>query len=108
MGDENSYCTRHLPLLNSSFRPKLFPTSIYDPSASSSLVPTQFDATARPGPGAIHRTPNLKKLERRAAARAGPQETAPMRQNVSPTMLEDDARADRPGPTPGACLARLA
>ncbi|KAA1072247.1 hypothetical protein PGT21_031025 [Puccinia graminis f. sp. tritici] len=80
--------TRHLPLLNPSFRPKLFPTSIYDPSASSSLVPTQFDATARPGPGTIHRTPNLKKLERRAAARAGRQETAQMRQNVSPTMLE--------------------
>ncbi|WAQ86784.1 hypothetical protein PtA15_7A513 [Puccinia triticina] len=80
--------TQHLPLLNPSFRPKLFPTSIYDPSASSSLVPTQFDATARAGPGTIHRTPNLKKLERRAAARAGRQETAQMRQNVSPTMRE--------------------
>ncbi|MBW0556166.1 hypothetical protein O181_095881 [Austropuccinia psidii MF-1] len=38
----------------------LFPTSIYDPSASSSLLPTQFDSTARTGrndPSSVNRTP---------------------------------------------------
>ncbi|KAA1072324.1 hypothetical protein PGT21_032663 [Puccinia graminis f. sp. tritici] len=97
MGDENSFCTRQLPLLNPSFRPKLFPTSIYDPSASSSLVPTQFDATARPGSGTIHRTPNLKKLEATGSGASG----ATGNRADASERESDDARADRPLARPG-------
>ncbi|KAH9811064.1 hypothetical protein DFH28DRAFT_474902 [Melampsora americana] len=68
------YYTHQIPLLNSSFRPKLFPTSIYEPTGSS-LIPTQFDSSARHHPlSSITRTPNLKELDRqqglRDAARA--------------------------------------
>ncbi|PLW16823.1 hypothetical protein PCASD_14997 [Puccinia coronata f. sp. avenae] len=83
--------TRQLSLLNRSFRPKLFPTSIYDPSASSSLMPTQFDATARMSPGKMmDRTPNLKKLDRRKMARDGRENEMQARQNISPTILQLD------------------
>lgn len=77
--------TQHLPLLNASFRPKLFPTSIYHPSSSSSLVPRRFDATAG---SQIARTPNLRKLARRARMRAGLESALQARQNMSPTMRE--------------------
>ncbi|MBW0535896.1 hypothetical protein O181_075611 [Austropuccinia psidii MF-1] len=82
--------TSHLPLLNPSFRPKLFPTSIYDPSASSSLLPTQFDSTARTGRNdlsSVNRTPNLKKLEKRALKRAEKMESK-AKVNLSPTMMK--------------------
>ncbi|KAH9458680.1 hypothetical protein MJO29_005774 [Puccinia striiformis f. sp. tritici] len=83
--------TSQLPLLNPSFRPKLFPTSIYDPSASSSLLPTQFDSTntvSRSKSRAIDRTPNLKKLERKKVAQLDRQITEKARLNLSPTMAQ--------------------
>lgn len=82
--------TQYLPLLNPSFRPKLFPTSIYDPSASSSLLPTQFDSTAKPKHdlfSSVHRTPNLKKLEQRALRKANRVESQ-AKLNLSPTLME--------------------
>lgn len=93
-GTMKSY-TDSMPLLNSSFRPKLFPTSIYEPQASS-LVPTQFNSAARPTRNllsSVTRTPNLKKLERRALKQAERNQQR-AKADLSPTLVSP-ARAKR-------------
>ncbi|EGG03427.1 uncharacterized protein MELLADRAFT_78558 [Melampsora larici-populina 98AG31] len=87
------YYTHQIPLLNSSFRPKLFPTSIYEPTGSS-LIPTQFDSSAKHHPlSSITRTPNLKELDRqqglREAARAAKLST------LSPTLNDNPQKKKR-------------
>ncbi|KAG0146561.1 hypothetical protein CROQUDRAFT_133055 [Cronartium quercuum f. sp. fusiforme G11] len=57
------FYTEQIPLLNPSFRPKLFPTSIYE-TTTSSLDPTSFQSTSH-----SLRTPNLKKLDQQQILR---------------------------------------
>ncbi|KAI8447799.1 hypothetical protein BY996DRAFT_4592458 [Phakopsora pachyrhizi] len=92
---EEHYASQ-LPLLNPSFRPKLFPTSIYDPS-SSSLLPSQFDSKAQSKSNypasSVHRTPNLKRLERIALKEASLNQSK--NNLLSPTMMKLKGIKDR-------------
>lgn len=87
------YYTHQIPLLNSSFRPKLFPTSIYEPTGSS-LIPTQFDSSAKHHPlSSISRTPNLKELDRQQGIREAA--LAAKRSTLSPTLHENPQKKKR-------------